>query len=93
MARGWKIGLAVLAAVVVAGGAAFALRGQIAVAAMERIFDKAMAPDPYADLPDGLHVGLCGSGSPMPDPGRAGPCTVVLAGRQLFVIDAGAGGT
>ena len=60
MARGWKIGLAVLAAVVVAGGAAFALRGQIAVAAMERIFDKAMAPDPYADLPDGLHVGLCG---------------------------------
>lgn len=93
MARGWKIGLAVAAAVVVAAVGVWAFRGQIAVAAMERTFDKAMAPDFYSDLPDGLHVGLCGSGSPMPDPGRAGPCTVVLAGRQLFVIDAGAGGT
>ena len=29
----------------------------------------------------------------MPDPTRAGPCTVVLAGKRLFVVDAGAGGT
>lgn len=93
MLRGWKIGLVVAGAVVLAGAAAWSMRGQIAMAAMERIYDRAMEPDPYRDLPDGLHVGLCGAGSPMPDPARAGPCTVVLAGRQLFVIDAGAGGT
>jgi ribonuclease Z len=93
MARGWKIGLAVIGAVAVVGAGVWLAREPIALAAMERIYDKAMDPDAFADLPDGLHVGLCGSGSPMPDPGRAGPCTVVLAGRQLFVIDAGAGGT
>ena len=27
----------------------------------------------------------------MPDPQRGGPCTLVVAGRRLFVIDAGAG--
>lgn len=93
MSRGWKIGVGVVVAAAVAALGLWAFRGQLAVAAMERIFDRAMAGDPYSDLPDGLHVGLCGSGSPMPDPGRAGPCTVVLAGRQLFVIDAGSGGT
>jgi ribonuclease Z len=93
MSRGWKIGLAAAGVVVLAGVGIWAARGPIAMAAMERIYDRAMEPDPYRDLPDGLHVGLCGSGSPMPDPMRAGPCTVVLAGRQLFVVDAGAGGT
>ena len=57
------------------------------------LFDRAMGADPIAALPDGLHVGLCGSGSPMPDPTRAGPCTVVVAGRRLFVIDSGTGST
>lgn len=31
-------------------------------------------------LPDGLHIALCGSGSPFPDPTRAGPCIAVVAG-------------
>lgn len=42
-------------------------------------------------LPDGLHVALCGTGSPFPDPSRAGPCTAVIAGDRLFVVDAGEG--
>ncbi len=42
-------------------------------------------------LPDGLHVALCGTGSPFPDPTRAGPCTAVIAGDRLFVVDAGEG--
>ena len=83
----------VLVGVVAAGLAgAWLMRGQLATAAMEKVYLRAMAGDPYAGLPDGLHVGLCGSGSPMPDPTRAGPCTVVLAGRKLFVVDSGAGG-
>lgn len=93
MSRGWKAGLVVVAVLALVSAAVWTMRGAVAMAAMEKIYARAMAPDPFSDLPDGLHVGLCGSGSPMPDPARAGPCTVVLAGRQLFVVDAGAGGT
>ncbi|WP_340645472.1 ribonuclease Z [Phenylobacterium sp.] len=90
----WRTAVLILisvATVVLAG--AWLMRGRLATAAMEKVYLQAMARDPYAGLPDGLHVGLCGSGSPMPDPTRAGPCTVVLAGKKLFVVDAGAGGT
>ena len=48
--------------------------------------------DATLDLPDGLHVALCGAGSPLPDPTRAGPCNVVIAGRHIFMVDAGEGG-
>lgn len=48
--------------------------------------------DRTADLPDGLHVAICGAGSPLPDPTRAGPCSVVIAGRRMFMVDAGEGG-
>jgi len=40
---------------------------------------------------DGLYVGLAGTGSPMPDANRTGPCVVVQAGAQLFIVDAGSG--
>ncbi|WP_284125029.1 MBL fold metallo-hydrolase [Parerythrobacter aestuarii] len=43
-------------------------------------------------LDDGLHLLLCGTGSPLPDPDRAGPCNVVVAGDQAFVVDIGEGG-
>jgi ribonuclease Z len=36
---------------------------------------------------------LIGTGYPRPDPNRAGPCTVVVAGDEWFVIDAGRGAT
>lgn len=48
--------------------------------------------DRSADLEDGLHVYICGAGSPLPDPLRSGPCIGVLAGNQAFVFDAGTGG-
>ena len=35
--------------------------------------------------------GLCGAGSPLPDNRRSGPCTVVIAGQRMFLIDAGSG--
>ena len=76
-----------LAALVFAG--LWAARGPMAERLMARIFDRAMVRDPLQGLSDGLHVGLCGTGSPMPDPTRAGPCTAVIAGRRLFVVDSG----
>ena len=40
---------------------------------------------------DGLHILLCGTGSPMPDLTRAGGCAAVIAGGNVVVIDAGPG--
>lgn len=48
--------------------------------------------DMSAGLPDGLHAFVCGSGAPLPDARRAGPCLAVLAGDRAFVFDAGEGG-
>ena len=44
-------------------------------------------------LPDGLHVGLAGTGAPLPDQRRRGPCSFVLAGKHLFIVDSGPGST
>lgn len=61
----------------------------------QRAFDRALEANVGIDkslaLGDGLHVYVCGSGSPMPDAERAGPCLGVLAGRDAFVVDAGSG--
>ncbi len=61
----------------------------------ERLFARAVAQNVGIDrslaLGDGLHVYVCGSGSPLPDAARAGPCLGVIAGRDAFVFDAGSG--
>lgn len=66
---------------------------QIATVAFERTVTRTVGVDRSADLPDGLHIYLCGAGSPMPDAIRAGPCLGVLAGERAFVFDIGSGGT
>ena len=81
--------LLIVALVVVAAAAAFAFRGPISLALMERMVTGNFAADPVRDLPDGLHVGICGAGSPMPDEKRNAPCTLVVAGKRVFVFDAG----
>jgi ribonuclease Z len=48
-----------------------------------------MSSDPVAELPDGLHAAIAGSGSPLPDRERGNPCVAVLAGGRVFVVDAG----
>ena len=79
-------GIAVVAAL---GAAAYAYRGPMSLALMERTAARNFVADPIQDLPDGLHVGICGAGSPMPDEKRNAPCTVVIAGKRMFVFDAG----
>jgi ribonuclease Z len=74
-----------------AAGGVFLLRGPLAVRVMRRVAERTLAADGIAALPDGLHVVLCGAGSPLPDPERSGACTAVIAGRSLFVVDAGSG--
>lgn len=69
--------------------AAYLLRVPLSVALVAPLAAHRLAIDTATELPDGLHVGLCGSGSPFPDENRGGPCTLVLAGKRLFVFDAG----
>lgn len=63
----------------------------IYTAVFERAVHNIAGVDASEQLPDGLHVYLCGTGSPMPSATRAGPCIGVLAGEQAFIFDVGAG--
>jgi ribonuclease Z len=59
--------------------------------AVQRIATDNMSGKTLKDLPDGLHIFLCGAGSPMPDKKRSGPCSIVIAGEQVLVVDSGSG--
>ncbi|MCF6329130.1 MAG: MBL fold metallo-hydrolase [Henriciella sp.] len=86
----WIIGL--VAVVIGAGFLALNMfKANIGEAAYKRAVPKQLSANLIDELGDGLHVVLCGTGSPMPDPSRKGPCTAVLAGERLFVVDVGAG--
>jgi ribonuclease Z len=50
-----------------------------------------MQTDFVAELPDGLHVLVCGAGGPLPDPNRSSACLAVIAGDRAFLVDVGAG--
>lgn len=87
--RRWLwIALAVMVALI---ASAYALRGQLALRIVARMAEKNLAADLTQQLPEGLHAAVCGSGSPLADPDRAGPCLAVVAGKRLFVVDAGEG--
>lgn len=83
-----KLLLASLVLVVLGAGLAYVQRSNIALALVEKIVTERMQ-NPLDALTDGLHVGLCGTGSPFPDPDRAAPCTLVIAGKDMFLFDAG----
>ena len=69
--------------------AAFLFRGTLSVWVAEKVVAQRLKLEIRQDLTDGLHVGLCGAGSPFPDEKRTGPCTLVVAGAKLFVFDVG----
>ena len=81
--------LAVLALLVLL---VFAFRAPLVLRILRLGAERNLASDPIGALPDGLHVVLCGAGGPLPDPLRSGPCTAIVAGHSLFVVDAGTGG-
>ena len=83
--KGWLTLLILL----LLGGAAYHWRGAISLALVERVMAQRFAAQPLQELPDGLHAGLCGAGSPFPDAKRGAPCTLVIAGQRLFVFDTG----
>ncbi|MEO0817879.1 MAG: MBL fold metallo-hydrolase [Pseudomonadota bacterium] len=88
----WRglIGLLVLAALALLGFNLF--KKQLATRAFDRVTAERVGVDQSEALPDGLHIYLCGTGSPMPDATRAGPCLGVLAGDRAYIFDIGSGG-
>ena len=92
MSRRRWLWLAGAGAALIAAGVLWAgLREPLALRLMERGLRANMQANLLDELPDGLHLVLCGAGSPLPDVERGGPCAAVIAGRRLFVVDAGAG--
>lgn len=87
----WRWPLVALLAIglVVAAWTLFAER--IGALLFERAVTQNVAYDVRKGLPDGLHVILCGTGSPLPDPSRAGPCVAIIAGSHLMLFDTGEG--
>ena len=88
-----KIALITLGVVLVLLMAMQFNKRQVGLFLAGRVIEKQMQRDLLAELPEGLHIGFCGTGSPMPDPTRAGPCVTVMAGQRVFVVDAGSGST
>jgi ribonuclease Z len=86
----WIAGVAVL---LIVGVFAFSqFRAQIGTAVFARGAEDRVGRNVVTSLPDGLHIALCGTSSPLPNRERAGACTVVIAGKRIFVVDAGEGG-
>ena len=84
-----KIVIGIVSAVVGILILGYAFRDPVMTLVIQRAAAKRMAENPIADLPDGLHIGLCGAGSPFPDAKRSPACTAVITGKRLFMIDAG----
>lgn len=88
--KAWTWTLGVVAALIL-GGVAYALRGDLATMLVERAARDGVSANLPQHLPDGLHAVFCGTGSPLPDRQRAGPCFAVIAGERVFIFDAGEG--
>jgi ribonuclease Z len=82
---------AILALLAAAGASAFIYRAALATWMMEGAAREGVGAALTQKLPDGLHAAFCGTGSPLPDRDRAGPCLAVIAGERVFVFDAGEG--
>jgi ribonuclease Z len=83
--------VALLALIAIAAAIGIVFRRPLALFLAERVIARNMGASLLDEVPDGLHVALCGAGSPLPDPDRSGPCVAVIAGRRLYVIDSGSG--
>jgi ribonuclease Z len=87
-----KKAVTVLAILVAVAVIAYNQRATIASRLLEKGLESRMGADIVAELEDGLHLALCGAGGPLPAPNASGPCVAVVAGKQLFMVDAGTDG-
>jgi ribonuclease Z len=85
-ARWAAFGLCILAAFL------FVFSKPLTTVVLKRIIHYRLANLTYP-FEDGLHAGLCGTGSPLADIKRAGSCIAVVAGKHLYIVDIGDGAT
>ncbi len=86
-----RVAMGLLALVILLAVLALAFRRDVSTLLLQRVAHANIGRNIVPELPDGLHLALCGTGSPFPDPTRAGPCSVVIAGHRIFIVDAGEG--
>ena len=67
----------------------FSQRDNLVTRLLQIGIDRQFSAATLSSLGDGLHVALCGAGSPLPAPRASGPCVAVAAGDALYVIDVG----
>lgn len=91
MTRNQRAMLSIVAIIGIGALSAWLFQRPVGMWLFERAAQRNVARDPLATLPDGLHVALCGTGSPLPARERAASCTVVIAGKAMFVVDTGEG--
>ena len=90
-------------AFVIAGALVVALIAAVWLATLSPAFDDwaytkivtriAAQPTPTLAQPGELSVLLCGTNAPLPDVHRAGACTLVAAGNDLYIVDSGLAST
>jgi ribonuclease Z len=86
-----RIAAALALLVIAIAGIVWLNRGAIGIILFRRAVANSIFRDTIATLPNGLHAGFCGTGSPFPSLTRSGPCLAVVAGERLFIVDAGRG--
>ena len=84
--------LAIIITFVVVAILAYSQRVIIVTSLAMKGIEARMSANHIATLEDGLHLALCGAGSPLAEPNASGPCVAVVAGKQLFVVDSGSNG-
>jgi ribonuclease Z len=87
-----KKSIVTLAVIALVSVTIYSLRASIAERVMSKGLESRMGSDATANFEDGLHLALCGAGGPLPAPNASGPCVAVVAGKRLFVVDAGTDG-
>lgn len=81
-----------LACILVAIAAGLALLLKYPRLLVNRATDRVVDTPASRFLDDGdLHLFLCGTGTPLSNVDRAGPCTAVIAGGRFFIVDTGPG--
>lgn len=79
--------LLAIALIIIAGG--YSQRDTLVTRLLQAGIDRQFASSTIESLGDGLHVALCGAGSPLPAPKASGPCVAVVADGALYVVDVG----
>jgi ribonuclease Z len=80
--------ISVIIGLLIAAGL-YLYKDAIVIKLATHMIDTNLSSDITTELEDGLHIYLCGAGSPMYDRKRSGPCTAIIAGKRVFIVDAG----